>query len=259
MSDEKNTKKIMVEAGERVDSIGFGDLKLIQKPEEFCYGVDAVLLADFAASVCKRKNYDKIIDLGTGTGIIPLILSHKTDVKSLIGVELQENSWERAVRNAEINDLAGRIEFIRGDVKDFESIWGEELKGTVDGVVTNPPYFVRGGGIRCDDNAKSIARHETTATLEDFLRCGAYLLKDKGDFFMVHRPSRLADICYFGRKYALEPKTMRFISPRAGEIPNILLVHMVKGGGRELKFLPPMAVYGENGQYTEELLKAYES
>lgn len=245
-------------SGERLDQIGFGGLKLIQKPEEFCYGVDAVILANFAAKHCKGEP-QSVVDLGTGTGVIPLILSHKTKAKNIIGVEVQKPSFERAKRNIKLNSLEERLSIINGDVKDIGEIWGRDLKGTVDVVVANPPYFKSGSSITNGHDAKAMARHETTAGLEEFLSCAAYLLKLKGDFFMVHRPSRLADICYFGRTAGLEPKEMIFVSPTEGETPNILLIHMVKGAGSELKILPHLYVYDKHGEYTEDLLEAYES
>jgi tRNA1Val (adenine37-N6)-methyltransferase len=255
---------------ERIDNIGFGNLRLIQEPKEFCYGVDAVLLADFAAKGYKRSlnentsntaNFSNtantIVDLGTGTGVIPLILSHKTKSEHIVGIEIQENSYNLAVKNSQINNLQRRVSFINGDVKDVGIVWGKELKETVDMVVSNPPYFKAGGGIISATSAKSIARHEISADLGDFMACGAYLLKPMGEFFMVHRPSRLVDICASSRAVGLEPKEICFVSPKKDEPPNILLIRMVKGGGRELKFLPNMAVYNDEGNYTSELLEAY--
>ncbi|MBR5229517.1 MAG: tRNA1(Val) (adenine(37)-N6)-methyltransferase [Firmicutes bacterium] len=255
-------EKVNICEGERVDDTGFGELKLIQKPDEFCYGVDAVILADFTAenvvSAAVRTGRDvKAVDLGTGTGIIPIILSHKTHWESLTGVEVQQGSFYRACRNIRLNDLEGRLSFVNGDVKDFGHSWGSELKGTVDVVTSNPPYTESAGGLKNSNSAKTIARHETTANLEDFIRCAAGLLKNKGDFFMVHRPSRLVDICCLGRKYKLEPKEMCFVSPDANTGPNILLIHMVKGGGRQLKLMDPLYIYNEDGTYTEKLRKCY--
>lgn len=248
-------ENVIISEDERVDKIGFGDLKLIQKPKDFCYGVDAVILADFAVKN-RKKHAETVIDLGTGTGILPLILSHKTEASRIIGVEVQEDSFLRAERNAAFNKLEERISFIHGDVKDYES-WGLELKGSADVVLSNPPYFISGGGIKNDLAPKTIARHETTAGLRDFIACATYLLGARGDFFMVHRPSRLVDICCYGREFGLEPKDMCFVSPNIEEIPNILLVHMVKGGGKELKFQKPLSVYNEDGSYTQQLLEAY--
>lgn len=247
---------VIISEEERVDEIGFGQLKLVQKPKDFCYGVDAVILTDFAVKNLKRQP-NLIVDLGTGTGIMPLILSHKTEASNIIGLEVQEDSFRRAERNAKLNQLEDRISFINGDVKDYDQGWAKELKGNVDVVISNPPYFISGGGIINDLAPKRIARHETTAGLKEFIACASYLLKPRGDFFMVHRPSRLADICCYGREHGLEPKDMCFVSPTIDGIPNILLVHMVKGGGKELKFHKPLAVYDENGNYTKDLLEAY--
>ena len=254
--------KVNIEEGERVDETGFGKLRLIQKPEEFCYGVDAVILADFAAknvvsAAVRNRTAVTAVDLGTGTGIIPVILSHKTGWASITGVELQEGSYDRALRNIALNDLENRLNFINADVKDFGEAWGKDLKGKADIVTSNPPYTEGGGGLKSANSAKSIARHETTANLEDFIRCAAGLLKNKGDFFMVHRPSRLVDICCLGRKHGLEPKDMCFVSPDQETAPNIILVHFVKGGGRQLKVHDPLYVYNMDGTYTEKLRECY--
>jgi len=239
---------------ERIDNIGFSDLRLIQQPEDFCYGVDAVILADFAAQ-CRP---DTAIDLGTGTGIIPIILSHKTKASKIIGVEVQKRSFDMACRNAEINNLQDRVSFIHGDVSDEKLI--KELKQAdgVDLVCSNPPYMIGNGALTNKNPAKTIARHETTAGIEDFIKAAATLLKDKGHFYMVHRPSRLVDIMYFTRKYKLEPKELRFVCPKAEESPNILLIHCVKNGGAELKILNSLYVYNDEGGYTDEINRIYE-
>lgn len=244
--------------GERVDNTGFGQLRLIQKPEEFCYGVDAVLLADFAAKHGK-KPASLSVDLGTGTGIVPLILSYKTKIGRLIGVEVQEGSYDRAVRNARLNGLTGRMELIHGDVADYHQGWAKDraLAGKADWVTCNPPYTAGNCGLVCSNRAKHIARHETTADLETFIRCSAYILRDKGELFLVHRPSRIVDLCCFGRKYGLEVKTLQFVSPNSKAVANILLVQMVKGGGREARLLEPLCVYDGQGNYTEALRQAY--
>lgn len=243
--------------GERLDEIGFGGLTLIQKPEEFCYGVDAVILADFASKY-SRRTFRFAVDLGTGTGIIPLILSSKTEIPSITGIEVQADSYNRAVRNSKNNGLEERVKFVHGDVKDYRTGWGRELQGTVDLVTSNPPYTAGSSGLTSSNPAKLIARHETTASLEDFMKCAAWILRDKGELFMVHRPSRIVDICCLGRQYGLEVKELQFVSPNREGKPNILLVHMVKGGGREAKMLPPLYVYDMEGRYTPELLAAYE-
>lgn len=239
----------MLKQGERIDQIGFSDLQLIQKPEEFCYGVDAVILADFAS----RKKAKYIVDLGTGTGIIPLILSHKTDAEFIYGIEYQTDSYDRAKRNVDLNHLNGRVDFINANVAEFC-----DLKEWADVVTTNPPYMVSNGALTNENRAKTIARHETVGDLEDFVKCAAGILKNKGDFYMVHRPSRLVDIFYLCRKYRLEPKEIRMVSPKRGETPNIVLIHCVKNGGVELKILDELYVYEEKGIYSSEIEKIYE-
>lgn len=241
---------------ERIDNIGFGDLKLIQEPSEFCYGVDAVILADFAAKHASGP-VRQAVDLGTGTGVIPLILSWKTDADMIAGLEIQEDSYDRAVRNAKMNGLESRISFYNGDVKTAVRHELAHLCGRVDMVTSNPPYMPGTGGLKCANRAKSIARHETTAGLVDFFLCAAALLKPKGDLFMVHRPSRLADLCCFARDNGLEPKEICFVSPNLRKAPNIVLLHYVKGGGRQLRFLDPLYVYKEDGTYTESLRECY--
>lgn len=239
----------MLKDGERIDKIGFSDLQLIQKPEEFCYGVDAVILADFAS----QKNVKRAVDLGTGTGIIPLIMSHKTDAEKLYGVEFQKDSYDRAMRNVTLNGLEGRVDFFNANVSEFR-----ELDEWADVVTTNPPYMAAHGALVNDNNAKTIARHEVAGTLEDFVKCAARILKNKGDFYMVHRPSRLVDIFHICRQYRLEPKEMRLVAPKEGDAPNIVLVHCVKNGGTELKILDPLYVYKDKGVYSDEIEEIYE-
>lgn len=243
----------LLKDGERIDEIGFGSLRLIQKPEDFCYGIDAVLLATSA----EIRKGARVIDLGTGTGIVPLILSHRTEAAEIFGVELQQDSYERALRNAAINDLEERVRFIHSDVKLLlES--NPSLARSFDAVFTNPPYVKGGGGLQNMRGAKTIARHETTAGLEDFIRQASLLLKDKGEFYMVHRPNRLVDICALCRKYRLEPKELRLVCPDRETAPNILLIRCVKHGRPELKFKNPLYVYKEDGSYTDEIMELYE-
>lgn len=240
----------------RFDETGFGNIGIYQAPEEFCYGVDAVLLADFAANGAKRKKNCRIMDLGTGTGIVPLILSHKTDAVYIGALELQDNSFALVQKNISANHLEDRVFGFHGDVSSFEV--KESMKESFDIVTTNPPYFIGGGGIESRNQAKAIARHEISAGLDDFVRLASKLLKDRGDFYMVHRPNRLVDICETCRKYKLEPKELRFVSGKPMEKPNILLIHCVKYGNAELRILPPLAVHNEDGSYTGEILKIYE-
>lgn len=237
---------------ERVEDIGFGNLKLIQNPDYFCYGIDAVILADFMHSVCPDAT--NIVDLGTGNGIVPLIISHKNKKAKITGIEVQEESADMARRSCEMNNLQNRIKVITGDIIDKKTY--SDLNADV--VTCNPPYFIKGGGILNNLKPKYIARHETTAVFEDFVRAAADILQTKGHLFIVHRPSRLVDIFCSCRKYRLEPKDIRFVSPKSGESPNIVLVHCVSGGGRELKIGKTLYVYNEDGHYTDEIEHIYE-
>ena len=235
---------------ERIDDMGFDSLYVIQKPEDFCYGIDAVLLADFA----ELKKNARAVDLGTGTGAIPLILSRKFKNADIIGVEVQQEAYERAVRSVELNGLTDRIQMIHADVKDITEILPA---GCFDVVLSNPPYNGQGDALTSGSEAKMIARHETTATLEDFMAAAASLLRDRGEFYLVHRPARLVDIFSFGRTLHLEPKEIQFVHPSLGKAPNIVLIKFVKNGGTELRFKEPLFVYDEDGGYTREVKKIY--
>ena len=243
----------LLKDGERIDEIGFGNLRLIQKPEDFCYGIDAVLLATFA----EVKKDAKVIDLGTGTGVIPIILSHRSEASEIVGVEIQKDSYERGMRNISLNDLRERIRLIHSDVKQLvkDKIISQHY---FDAVLTNPPYVKGDGGLKNKANAKMIARHETTASLSDFIHEASLLLKDRGDFYMVHRPNRLVDISVLCRLHKLEPKELRLVSPNIETAPNILLIHCVKHGRPELKFLDPLYVYKKDGNYSDEIMRLYE-
>ena len=241
---------------ERIDNIGFGGLQLIQKPDEFCYGVDAVILADFAA----KCDPHFAVDLGTGTGIIPLILSAKTDAQRVVGLEYQEGSFGRACRNVELNGLSKRLGMVRGDVKDPEAI--ERVKAALgdeeaDLVTCNPPYMESGSALTSANEAKAIARQECIAGLNDFVAAAAKLLGRRGHFCMVHRPSRLADIICALRANNLEPKEMTLVAPKPGTEPNIVLLHAIKGAGAELKVTDTLFVRDESGEYSKEINRIY--
>ncbi|MBR2001536.1 MAG: tRNA1(Val) (adenine(37)-N6)-methyltransferase [Firmicutes bacterium] len=262
--------KTTLREGERLDDTGFSGYRLIQKPEEFCYGVDAVLLANFASK--HARNNHKICDLGTGTGIVPLVLAHKTEARQIVGVELQQDSWDRAMRMRALNQLEDRLAFVNTDVltiagpklgkKNVAKLEGEAVQllqaGTFQIVTTNPPYMAGASALQSHNDAKRIARHETTAGVREFVAAAARLLDERGEFCMVHRPSRLADIIAACREFKLEPKELQMVAPRLGEAPNILLIRCKKGGGAELNVLPTLPVYGEDGQYSKEIMEIYE-
>ena len=254
----------------RTDDIGFGNLKLLQDPSEFCYGVDAVILADFAASICGGYRY--AADLGTGTGVIPFILHHKAGSgdSRCFGLDFNEGSVGLARESSRLNGLCEQIHFGCGDIAELagcasakafaeDGVWqGAMETGGFDVVTSNPPYFAKGSAIPAEGAGKFRARHETTADLDGFLQAAAKILKRRGQLFMVHRPSRLVDIFESCRRCRLEPKTIRFVVPEAGQAPNIVLIHCVLGGGRELKYLPQLAVYDGRGSYSREIQEIYE-
>ena len=240
---------------ESIEEIGFGGLKLIQSEEGFRFGIDAVLLADFACKTCPgAKN---IVDLGTGNGVIPFIMSHKAANCSITGVDVQAKAVELAERSCRLNNLEERISFVQCDVSAMQEEM-PHLRGAADVVVSNPPYVAKGAGIINDEDSKFISRQETTAGIEEFVSAAAFLLRERGHFCMVHRPSRLVDIFFFCRKYSLEPKDVQLVSPREGAKPNIVLIRCTKGGGRELDCWEPLYVYGDDGKYSPEIMKIYE-
>jgi len=236
---------------ERIDDIGFSGYRLIQNPKWFCYGVDAVLIADFASGAKGRR----VVDLGTGTGIIPLVMMHKCSPEHIYGVEVQPEVADMAERTVAMNGLQDRISIVNENVKDAAEVIGP---GTVDVVVTNPPYVEAGGGIHSGNIHKAVARHEIEGTLEDFIGCAFKLLKESGDLYMINRPSRLVDTVDLCRKYRLEPKELQFIQPAEGKKPNIFMIHCVKYGRPELKFMDPVCVYDEQRSYTSQIMDIYE-
>ncbi|WP_331275601.1 tRNA1(Val) (adenine(37)-N6)-methyltransferase [Peptostreptococcus sp. CBA3647] len=244
----ENIDKYLKE-NERIDDLQFNELKIIQNPNGFCFGIDAVLLANFV----KVKQKHKMVDLGTGTGIIPILVSGKSRVSEIIGVEIQDEVADMAKRSVELNRLQDRIKIENIDMRQICSIIG---KNSYDVVTSNPPYMHSNGMINPNDK-KAISRHGIMCDLEDVIKIAADLLKPNGKFFMVNRSQRLVDIIDFGRKYKLEAKVMRFIHSKVGKSPKLVLVEFVKYAKPELKILNPLYVYKEDGTYTEELLSIY--
>lgn len=238
----------ILKENERIEDIQFAKLKLIQKPNGFCYGIDAVLLASF----CDVKIDWRGVDLGTGTGIIPLLLSSK--MNELIGIEIQNEVADMAKRSIAINELEDKIKILNIDMNEACKYIEPYSR---DVVISNPPYIAKNDGITNHDDNKAISRHEIKVSLENVISTAYNLLKDRGHFYLVHRPHRLVDILYLCRKYKLEPKRIRFIHPQKNKKPNILLLHCVKYGRPELKFLDPLYVYEDNGRYTDEIYHIY--
>jgi len=242
----------LVKPYERLDDLQINGLRIIQNPNWFSFGIDAVLLADYT----NVKANQAVIDLGTGTGIIPLLLSQKTQASEIVGVELQQDVADMARRSVTINELNERISILTMDIREIPTLL---KKGTFDVVTANPPYFKSEGGLKNDSDFKTISRHEVACTLEDLFRAAYFLLKPGGVFFMVHRPERLVDIVATARAFRLEPKQIRFVQPKVDAKPNIMLMRFVKYGREALYFDQPLVVYQPDGDYTQEIYSIYES
>lgn len=242
--------EILVYEDESVEDLQYKGLKLIQKNSGFRFGVDAVLLANF---VDIRKN-SKVIDLGTGNGIIPILIAGKTTASHITGLEIQESIAEMAGRSIELNGLESKVTIVQGDIKQAAHKFG---KSVFDVVVSNPPYMNCGAGLTNSIDTKTISRHEILCTLEDVISSASAILAPGGQFAMVHRPERLVDIMCLMRKYKLEPKYLKFVHPSPHKKPNLILVKGSRGGNPHLKMLPPLYVFDVNGEFSEEINKIY--
>lgn len=239
-----------VKAGERIDDLNIGHLKIIQNPNKFCFGIDAVVLANFATV----KKGDFVVDFGTGTGIIPTIIAGKTKADRIIGVEIQKDMVDMAKRSVGMNGLDKRVTIVEGDIRKADSFIAA---GTVDLVVSNPPYIDDGRGLVNPDSSKAIARHEIMCTLEDIIKSADRVLKNGGRLAMVHRSSRMVDVLFCMRDVGIEPKRMRVVHSTADRESSLFLVEGMKEGGRFLKVLKPLVIYGQNQNYTQEIHNIY--
>ena len=235
---------------ERIDDLHRCGYRIIQNAKKFCFGMDAVLLTGFAAV----KPGARVIDLGTGTGVIPILLEAKTQGSHFTGLEIQGEMAEMARRSVKLNHLEEKIYIAEGDIKEASKIFG---RASFDVVTCNPPYMENLHGLKNPMDEKAIARHEVLCTLEDVLREGAALLREGGSFCMVHRPRRLAEIVARMMEFKLEPKRMRLVYPMADREANMVLIEGVKGGGRQLRVEPPLVVYKEPGVYNREIYDIY--
>lgn len=235
---------------ERIDDLQCNGYGIIQSPGRFCFGMDAVLLSHFA--VVKKGNI--VLDLGTGTGIIPILLEAKTEGKKFTGLEIQEESADMARRSVCLNKQQEKIEIVTGDIKAASEIFG---KSKFDVVTSNPPYMTGNHGLTNVQDAKAVARHEILCCLEDVICAAAAVLKPGGHFFMVHRPFRLAEIFGVMQKYRLEPKRMRLVYPYVDKEPNMVLIEGVLGGNSRITVDRPLIVYKEPNVYTDDIYDIY--
>lgn len=235
---------------ERIDDLQRKGYKIIQNPEKFCFGMDAVLLSSFATA----KAGEKVLDMGTGTGIIPILLEAKTEGEHFTGLEIQPESAEMAGRSVVLNNLNEKIDIVEGDIKEASKIFGKNIFNVV---TVNPPYMNDLHGIKNPDMPKAIARHEVLCTLEDVVREASYVLKQNGRLYMVHRPHRLVEIIQAMKSYKLEPKRIRFVHPYEDKEANMVLIEALKGGKSMVKIEKPLIVYKDVNVYTDELLEMY--
>ncbi len=245
-----NRDRIGLKENERIDDLQRNGYGIIQDSERFCFGMDAVLLSGFATA----KSGDRVLDLGTGTGIIPILMEAKTDAEHLYGLEIQEESADMARRSVLLNGLEDKVDIVTGDIKKATELFE---KATFDVITSNPPYMIGQHGLKNPDSEKAIARHEVLCTLEDVIGAAAALLKPGGHFYMVHRPFRLAEIMNRLTQYKLEPKRMRLVYPFIDKEPNMVLIEACRGGKSRLTVEKPLIVYKEKGVYTDEIYDVY--
>ncbi|WP_434291534.1 tRNA1(Val) (adenine(37)-N6)-methyltransferase [Clostridium botulinum] len=240
----------IIKEDETLDDLQLKGIHVIQKKRAFRFGIDAVLLANFPTI----KNGAKVVDLCSGTGIIPFILAGKTNASNIIGIEIQKEIADMANRSIKYNNLQEKVKFIEGDLKNLKLLKDIEK---VDVVTVNPPYKTQGTGIININDKNAISRHEICCTLDDVVKAVKVLLKDKGKLYMIHRPDRIVDIMNVMRKYYIEPKLIRTIHPAVDKAPSMILIEGQKNGGKFLKWDRPLYIYDENNKYTNEVKKIY--
>lgn len=244
------TDQDLIRPNERLDDLQLSNLFILQDPERFCFGMDAVLLSGFV----QTHKGDRVLDLGTGTGIIPLLMSAKTNAGKYVGLEIQPESADMARRSVRYNHLEDKIDIVTGDIREAASLFEA---ASFDIVTSNPPYMIADHGLANPDSTLAIARHEVKCTLNDVAYAAAKVLKPGGSFFMVHRPFRLAEIIRTLSEHHLEPKRMRFIHPYTDKEPNMVLVQATRGGKPRMTIEKPLIVYETPGIYSEEMKQTY--
>lgn len=243
-------ESILLKENERIDDLERNGYQIIQDAKRFCFGMDAVLLSGFA----RVKDGARVLDLGTGTGIIPILLEAKTGAAHLTGLEIQPDSADMARRSVKLNGLENKIDIVTGDLKEAGSLFDA---ASFDVVTSNPPYMIGQHGITNPEDAKAIARHEVLCTLRDVIEQATKLLRPGGNFFMVHRPFRLAEIMVLLHEYKLEPKRMQLVYPYVDKEPNMVLIEANRGGRPRMTVEKPLIVYREPGVYMPEIYDIY--
>ena len=236
---------------ERIDDLEYEGLKIIQNSKWFCFGIDSVLLSDFAKNIKKDAT---VLDIGTGTGIISILLSKKSNSKKIYAIEIQKEVADMAKRSVKLNNLEEKIEIINDNIKNINKYLENN---TLDVIVTNPPYKKISTGKVSIEKNKLISRHEIECDLDDIIKISYKLLKQKGEFYMVHRTDRLSEIIYKMKLNKLEPKQIRFVYSSVNKEPKLVLIKAVKDGNELTKVESPLIVYNEDGKYSEEILKIY--
>jgi len=243
--------KIDLNEGERLDDLGIHHYRIIQNPDLFCFGMDAVLLSEFV----KVKDGHRVLDLCTGTGILPILLAAKTRAEFLTGIEIQEQSVDMAKRSVLLNDLQERVRIVQGDVKEADRLFAA---ASFEVITCNPPYMLADHGLKNPDMQRAVARHEVLLRFDDVARVASKLLIPAGDFYLVHRPFRLVELLDTLTKYRLEPKTMRFVHPYADKEPVMVLIHCKKGAKRYINVQKPLIIFEKPDVYTKEVRDIYQ-
>lgn len=242
---------IKLNENERIDDLEYKNLKIVQDKDGFCFGIDSVLLSDFTKEI---RSKSIVLDLGTGNGVLGILLCGKTNLSKIYGVEIQEDIANIAQKSINLNKLNNRFEVINDNIKNLNSYFKND---SIDAIISNPPYKKDNSGLKNESQKKLIARHEITANLEDFISVSSKLLKSNGSLYMVHRPERLADLFYLLKKYKLEPKKLRFVQSFTNSKPKFFLIKATKNANSFLNIEQPLIIYNSDGSYTDEILKIY--
>lgn len=252
MNDREKSmeESTLVRQGERVDDLQRNGYRIIQAPERFCFGMDAVLLAGFASGAKGAR----LLDIGTGTGILPLLMEARTEIPRLWGLEIQEESADMARRSIKLNSLEEKIEIVTGDIKEADKLFET---ASFDVITCNPPYMIEQHGLQNAEMSKTIARHEVCCTFRDIVEMTAKLLKPNGHFYLVHRPFRLVEILVTLSESKLEPKRMQLVYPFVDKEPNMVLIEALRGGKSRMRVEKPLIVYEKPGVYMPEIYDIY--